>query len=41
MGLIYVDAIVRSEIAEEKVRFLIDSGATYTVLRREVWENSS
>ena len=39
MGLIYVDGIVKNEKGDsEKVRFLIDSGAFYTVLKREVWE---
>ena len=39
MGLIYVDGIVKKGDSE-KVRFLIDSGAYYTVLKKEIWENS-
>ena len=38
MGLIYVDAVVRHDKVEVPVRLLVDSGSTYTVLRREVWE---
>ena len=38
MGLIYVDGIVKNNGVSEKVRFLIDSGAYYTVLKKEVWE---
>ncbi len=35
MGLVYVDAIVKSQDKEVNVRFLVDSGATYAVLRRD------
>jgi predicted aspartyl protease len=39
MGLVYVEGIVRSEDGRsERVRFLVDSGAFYTVLKREVWK---
>jgi len=39
MGLIYVDGIVKNEKGDsEKVRFLVDSGAYYTVLKKEIWE---
>ena len=39
VGLIYIDAVVKNEKGDsEKVRFLVDSGATYTVLKKEVWE---
>ncbi|MGB9709574.1 MAG: aspartyl protease family protein [Infirmifilum sp.] len=38
MGIVYVEGIVKWEGKEEKVRFLVDSGATYTVLQRSVWE---
>lgn len=38
MGLVYVDAIVKSKGKSVNVRLLVDSGATYTVLRREVWK---
>jgi len=35
---VYVDALVKAGGVEEEVRLLVDSGATYTVLRRAVWE---
>jgi clan AA aspartic protease len=38
MGLIYVDCIVKYGLKSVKVRFLVDSGATYTVLTKDVWE---
>lgn len=38
MGLVYVDAVVKNSGVEVKVKLLVDSGATYTVLKREVWE---
>ena len=38
MGLIYIDAVVKNQGREVNVRFLVDSGATYAVLRRDVWE---
>ncbi len=38
MGLVYVEGIVKWGGKEERVRFLVDSGATYTVLQRSVWE---
>ncbi|MBB5252654.1 putative aspartyl protease [Sulfurisphaera ohwakuensis] len=39
MGLIYIDGIVKNEKGDsEKVRFLIDSSASYTVLRKDIWE---
>ena len=39
MGLVYVEGVVRSEDGRsERVRFLVDSGAFYTVLKRKVWE---
>ena len=39
MGLVYVEGTVKNERGQgEKVRFLVDSGATYTVLKKEVWE---
>jgi len=36
--LVYVDGVVKHGGREVKVRFLVDSGATYTVLTRSVWE---
>jgi clan AA aspartic protease len=38
MGLIYVDGIVKYGLKSVKVRFLVDSGVTYTVLTKDVWE---
>ena len=39
MGLVYVEGTVKNERGQaEKVRFLVDSRATYTVLKKEVWE---
>jgi len=38
MGVVYVDAIVKSGPVSIPVKLLVDSGATYTVLRRDVWE---
>ena len=40
MGLTYVDATVRApgrRRRERRVRFLVDSGAVYSVLRRNDW----
>lgn len=38
MSLVYVDAVVKHGSKAVPVRLLVDSGATYTVLRRDVWE---
>ncbi|OHB77633.1 MAG: aspartyl protease [Planctomycetes bacterium RBG_16_59_8] len=39
MGITYVDAAVRNESGTaESVRFLVDSGATYTLLPKRTWE---
>lgn len=38
MGLVYVNGIVKHGDKSVKVRFLVDSGATYTVLTKSVWE---
>jgi clan AA aspartic protease len=37
LDLVYIEGIVRGSTGEEKLSFLIDSGATYTVLPRDVW----
>lgn len=40
MGLTYVDGVVQSPLARNRrrqVRFLVDSGAVYSVLRRADW----
>lgn len=40
MGITYIDGIVRGPGGkEENVRFLVDSGATYTLLPQSVWQN--
>jgi clan AA aspartic protease len=38
MGLVYVDGVVKHDGKGVRVRFLVDSGATYTVLTKSVWE---
>jgi clan AA aspartic protease len=38
MGIVYVDGLVKHSGRSVKVRFLVDSGATYTVLNKRVWE---
>jgi len=38
MGLLYVDCMVKHDGKSVRVRFLVDSGAMYTVLTRSVWE---
>jgi clan AA aspartic protease len=37
MGITYVVGRVKGPLGEEEVRFLVDSGATYTVLPEKVW----
>jgi len=37
LGITYIDGRVRGPLGEEEVRFLVDSGATYTVLPEGVW----
>ena len=40
MGVTYVDGVARgSEGQEQAVRFLVDSGARYTLLPKRVWES--
>lgn len=38
MGIAYIDGRVRGPSGEEEVRFLIDSGATYSLLPEDVWK---
>ena len=38
LGLIFIEGYVRHGKKRVKVRFLVDSGATYTVLRLNVWK---
>jgi clan AA aspartic protease len=37
MGIVYVDGVVKHGEKSIRVRFLVDSGATYTVLTRNIW----
>lgn len=39
MGITYIVGRVRGPSGEEEVRFLVDSGATYTVLPERVWRS--
>ena len=39
MGITYIEGRVRGPLGERTVRFLIDSGATYTVLPEDVWKS--
>jgi len=38
MGLTYVDGLVRNNGHEASVRFLVDSGAQYTLLPSDIWK---
>lgn len=39
MGITYIDGVVRGPTGkEEAVRFLVDSGATYSLLPNPVWQ---
>lgn len=38
MGVTYIEGVVRGSGVQEKVRFLVDSGATYSLLPTEVWQ---
>jgi clan AA aspartic protease len=38
VGISYVEGTVRGPVGEERVRFLIDSGATYSFLPETVWK---
>ena len=37
LGLVYVDAVVKKGGKSAVLRLLVDSGATYTVLKKNVW----
>ena len=39
MGITYIEGRVKGPLGEEAVRFLVDSGATYTVLPEKVWRS--
>jgi len=39
LGITYIVGRVRGPLGEEEVRFLVDSGATYTVLPEKVWRS--
>ena len=38
MGIVFVEGVVKGEKGEENVKFLVDTGAFYTVLKKEVWQ---
>ena len=38
MGTTYVEGTVRGPGGERRVRFLVDSGATYSLLPHDVWQ---
>jgi len=38
MGISYIEGLVQGPKGEEKVRFLIDSGTTYSLLPKTVWQ---
>jgi len=38
MGIIFIDGIVSNKGIEREARFLVDGGATYSLLKKEVWE---
>ena len=39
MGITYIDGTVRNDGTAEEVSFLVDSGATYTLLPERVWKS--
>ena len=39
MGITYIDGTVRNDGTEEQVRFLVDSGAGYTLLLEPMWKS--
>lgn len=39
MGITYIEGIVEGPAGSERVQFLIDSGATYTLLPLKVWQS--
>ena len=40
MGLVYIDGVVKGPTGkEERVRFLIDSGVTYSLSPERVWKS--
>ena len=41
MGITYIEGVVRGPTGkEEPVRLLVDSGATYSLLPKPVWETT-
>ncbi|RLA94116.1 MAG: aspartyl protease [Deltaproteobacteria bacterium] len=38
MGIVYVKGTVRHGNKEREAEFLVDSGATYSLLRKEIWQ---
>lgn len=39
MGITYIIGRVKGPLGEEEVRFLVDSGATYTLIPEKVWRS--
>lgn len=39
LGITYIEGRVKGPLSERTVRFLVDSGITYTVLPEEVWKD--
>ena len=39
MGITYIEGTVRNDGTKESVSFLVDSGATYTLLPQQVWQS--
>lgn len=38
MGITHIEAEVKGPLGEKRVRFLVDSGATYSLLPLKVWQ---
>ena len=39
MGITYIEGRVKGPLGERRIRFLVDSGVTYTVLPEGVWRS--
>jgi len=39
MGMVYIEGIVKGPKGKRKVKFLVDSGVTYTLLPQKVWKS--
>ena len=38
MGLIFVDATVKNHKKNKSINMLVDSGASYSLLKKEIWQ---